>query len=201
MSLCFLCEEEARLDCPRCEGVRWVETDMEERIVITVLICFSFCSEAHQRLHLGEDGACLPYQVVTTTQAGKSVIATRDIQPGELIFREEAVAFGPNHDTAPLCLSCLSPVTGEFVCPDCGLPLCDERCARGEHVRWECRIFRERRNLVNIEDFSGSYHPFYQSITPLRCLMLKRDDPVKWNSLKVRFQPRSKNSLTMVRFL
>ena len=91
MALCFLCEEEARLDCPRCEGVRWVELDMKERIILIILIILliscSFCSEAHQRLHLGEEGSCLPYQVVTTTQAGKAVIATRDIQPGELIFR------------------------------------------------------------------------------------------------------------------
>ena len=88
MAVCFLCEEEARLDCPRCEGVRWVELDMKERIILIILlISCSFCSEAHQRLHLGEEGSCLPYQVVTTTQAGKAVIATRDIQPGELIFR------------------------------------------------------------------------------------------------------------------
>ena len=120
------------------------------------------------------------------------------------VFREEAVALGPNHDSPPLCLSCLSPVTGEFVCPDCGLPLCDESCGQAEHRRWECRIFRDRRNVVNITDFSGAYSPFYQSITPLRsdpltitvtylmsprCLMLKRDDPVKWNSLKVRHDP------------
>ena len=120
------------------------------------------------------------------------------------VDREEAVAWGPNHDSPPLCLSCLSPVTGDFVCPDCGLPLCDEICARGEHSRWECRIFRERKLVVNITDFTGSYSPFYQSVTALRsdntlstlslyslyvsprCLMLKRDDPVKWNSLKVR---------------
>ena len=84
------------------------------------------------------------------------------------VDREEAVAWGPNHDSPPLCLSCLSPVTGEFVCPDCGLPLCDEICARGEHSRWECRIFRERKLVVNITDFTGSYSPFYQSITALR---------------------------------
>ena len=118
------------------------------------------------------------------------------------------MAFGPNHDSPALCLSCLSPVTGEFSCPDCGLPLCDEKCGQGEHRRWECRIFRDRRTVVNITDFSGAHCPFYQSITPLRsdntipshyqtvtslmsprCLMLKRDDPVKWNSLKVRPHP------------
>ena len=80
------------------------------------------------------------------------------------------MAFGPNHDSPALCLSCLRPVTGEFACPDCGLPLCDENCAKGEHRRWECRIFRERkrRNIISITDFSGSYQPFYQSITVLR---------------------------------
>ena len=41
---------------------------------------------------------------------GRCVEAARDIRPGELIFREEALVIGPNHDTPPLCLSCLKVV-------------------------------------------------------------------------------------------
>ena len=40
----------------------------------------------------------------------KVVTRIRDIAPGQLIFREEASAVGPNHDTPPLCLSCLKLV-------------------------------------------------------------------------------------------
>ena len=51
--------------------------------------CCSFCSEKHRLLHVDGDGSCLPYQVVSEEGAGRgrSVRATRDINPGELIFR------------------------------------------------------------------------------------------------------------------
>ena len=78
------------------------------------------------------------------------------------------MALGPNHDTAPLCLSCLSLVSGDFLCPACSLPVCGPACAEGEHRRWECRIFANNKKTIIIQNFDGSYHPFYQSITALR---------------------------------
>ena len=67
--------------------------------------------------------------------------------------------------------------------------MCDEKCATGVHRQLECPVFARKRvklQISNIGIDGVTYHPFYQSITPLRCLMLKRDDPVKWNSLKVK---------------
>ena len=146
MSQCFLCDEEATLDCTQCGDVRW-------RALLIILSTwsitniFSFCSDSHRKvsvdssqfipdsksigdmkweakllvievgnfsnkkkggstskniwinldfiestvslpqLHVSEDGSCLPYCVVSTLEAGKAVLATRDIQPGQLIFR------------------------------------------------------------------------------------------------------------------
>ena len=50
------------------------------------LLLSRFCSEQHGRLHLGPDGGCLPYRV-ERGEEGRRVVATRDIQPGQLIFR------------------------------------------------------------------------------------------------------------------
>ena len=47
---------------------------------------FSFCSGQHQALH-EEAGRCLPFTVATREIVGRCAVATRDIQPGELIFR------------------------------------------------------------------------------------------------------------------
>ena len=47
---------------------------------------FSFCSGQHQALH-EEEGRCLPFTVATREIVGRCAVATRDIQPGELIFR------------------------------------------------------------------------------------------------------------------
>ena len=73
----------------------------------------SFCSDQHRALH--EDGGqCLPFLVTSRAGVGRCVMAARDIAPGQLIFREEAVAIGPNHDTPPLCLSCLKVVNNHY---------------------------------------------------------------------------------------
>ena len=50
------------------------------------LLLSRFCSEQHGRLHLGPDGRCLPYRV-ERGEEGRRVVATTDIQPGQLIFR------------------------------------------------------------------------------------------------------------------
>ena len=78
------------------------------------------------------------------------------------------MALGPNHDTAPVCLSCLRPVSGDFLCPACGLPLCGPVCADGDHGELECKIFSNNKKKIQIDTFDGSYHPFYQSIAALR---------------------------------
>ena len=71
--------------------------------------CSSFCSSEHGALH-EDQGQCLPYSVTSLAGVGRCLVAARDITAGELIFREEALAIGPNHDTPPLCLSCLKVV-------------------------------------------------------------------------------------------
>ena len=51
---------------------------------------FSFCSAQHQSLH-EEEGRCLPFTVATRDMVGRCAVATRDIQPGELIFRCQGI--------------------------------------------------------------------------------------------------------------
>ena len=38
------------------------------------------------------------------------IVASRDIEQGELIFCEEPLAVGPNHSSLPMCLECMRPV-------------------------------------------------------------------------------------------
>ena len=52
------------------------------------------------------------------------MVASRDIEAGELVFKEEPLAFGPNHTALPCCLDCMKSLGKEdtYVCPECGLP-------------------------------------------------------------------------------
>ena len=43
------------------------------------------------------------------------MVAARDIEAGEVIFREEPLLTGPNHDAKPCCLDCMRRVGGLFL--------------------------------------------------------------------------------------
>ena len=71
------------------------------------------------------------------------MVATRDISPLELILVDTPAAYGPNHDSPTVCLECLSRVDGSYLCPDCQLPLCDQRCYEKRlHHAPECKVFQ-----------------------------------------------------------
>ena len=114
------------------------------------------------------------------------MVAARDIKPGELIFTEEALGLGPNHQTLPCCLDCMkqvifynmfrlfvsryfnsrpfcakfsylftmNKVSGDYLCPECGLPVCEEMCAYGEEHSKECSVFSKLETKLQVEDFT-----------------------------------------------
>ena len=83
------------------------------------------------------------YPISIPNQVGRYVVATRDISAHEVILRDEVGVVGPNHDTYPVCMECLLPVDGSFLCPECNLPLCNEACyeKRGYHNA-ECELLK-----------------------------------------------------------
>ena len=55
--------------------------------------------------------SCLPYRVSTDKKRGRHFIATRNIQPLELILVDAAGVVGPATKTTPVCLACLNPAS------------------------------------------------------------------------------------------
>jgi hypothetical protein len=51
----------------------------------------------------GENG-CYPYKVEEREGVGRILVATRDIQPGDIIFRETQLVIGPSKRTHPVCI-------------------------------------------------------------------------------------------------
>ncbi|XP_023338881.1 protein msta isoform X2 [Eurytemora carolleeae] len=113
---------------------------------------------------------------------GRCLVATTTIQPGQIIFREKCVVKGPLHNTSPVCLNCLSKVSGEYKCSDCYLPLCKPEC-KGDHQTFECNLFQLAKNKIDISDFTPAC-PLYQCITPLRCLLTRDNWPEKYIKIK-----------------
>ena len=87
----------------------------------------AFCSQEHWRLH-SNGSSCFPYQIEYQEGVGRRLVATKQINPGETVFEEEAIAVGPNQESGPLCLGCMAAVDGSFTCERCGYPLCDKEC-------------------------------------------------------------------------
>jgi hypothetical protein len=86
-------------------------------------------------------------QVVENETLGRHLIATRDLKVGEVILQEEPLVAGPSQVTPPVCLGCYSLLTEECAtaCPDCGWPVCSEKCARSSAHRAECDITKLMR--------------------------------------------------------
>jgi len=121
----------------------------------------------------------LPYRVEESDDAGRFLVASRDIEKGEVVLSDLPLVAGPIYTrTRPVCLECLrhlEEATSQN-CLGCGMPLCGDQCQGGPWHRSECQVFKEAGMREEIDDF-GECHPLYSCITPLRMLLLKRFSP------------------------
>ena len=136
-----------------------------------------FCSENHLRLHRpgqADNDDCLPWSIQTSAQYGRYLVASRDIQPGELVLVEAAVSWGPDHHTSrPLCLECLDQVEQDSACARCGYPLCVRHRDTGRHPTHslECGVFTRNNHRLGQEDRQDMelHNP---AVEMVRCLAL-----------------------------
>ena len=88
---CFLCINPADSTCDTCS--------------------VPICSENHAKIHRSKEGLCRPFRVRYRQGVGKYLVATRNISALEIILEEKPAAFGPDHDTKPVCLECHSLIS------------------------------------------------------------------------------------------
>nr|XP_018904096.1 PREDICTED: protein msta-like [Bemisia tabaci] len=133
----------------------------------------------------GHVSAKLPYQILEDKDLGRHVVATRDMEVGEVVLEEMPLVMGPAQATEPVCLGCLNALQKGQIeeCERCGWPVCSQKCAASKHHRAECDwTINKRGQKVKISNF-GSSHPSYECITALRCLEKRRSDPKTWKKL------------------
>lgn len=155
--ICVICESTSGIEtCPSCNLV-------------------DLCSN-HVRLHRPAS-VCFPFTVAKDSVKGRYLVATRDIPPGEIIFEEKPFVVGPSKSSKGLvCLVCLNPADKEHRCPSCQWPMCSDRCTVAHKTTAECSLIvhhipsQEEANLID-----------YQAIMPLRCALLKDEDPEIWS--------------------
>jgi len=70
-----------------------------------------------------------------------------------------------------------------FISSRCGLPMCCKECETNGYHPLECKVFAKASFRFIQSDFDDE-NCLYQSILPLRCLMLKESNPKKWGILE-----------------
>ena len=72
------------------------------------------------------------------------MVASRDINPLELILKEHPAVVGPYTNTLQGCLQCFRKVDGSYKCTACGFPMCNSKCQNGYLHREECQFFQKQ---------------------------------------------------------
>lgn len=81
----------------------------------------------------------VPYEVKWSKELGRYLIASRDIEPREIIIREEPLVTGPTDrgpKDIPVCLGCCGVMYDNPFnrCTHCHWPVCSEACEKVENV-------------------------------------------------------------------
>ncbi|CAG4942892.1 unnamed protein product [Parnassius apollo] len=128
----------------------------------------------------------LCYEVKRSDIMGRYVVATRNIRAGEVIIEEPALVVGPCSGCALICLGCYRELDEAAIvqCQGCNWPMCSKSCpGLGKytgHSSYECKTLKSiPPDYSKLEDLKDSYH----ALTPLRCLLLKTEDPEKWKAV------------------
>ncbi|XP_069699803.1 uncharacterized protein SmydA-5 [Periplaneta americana] len=149
----------------------------------------AYCSKEHQKQDWKKHkDVCRPFEIRSSPELGKYLVASRDLSPGDVIVSEAPLVVGPKlHSEQAMCLGCHVPTRydSDYRCPKCLWPCCGPSCPADPKLHAaECSILRlqTRRNLEAAAGKDvGIYH--YDAVTPLRCLLLQRRNPRKWQQI------------------
>ena len=105
---------------------------------------------------------------------GRGVLATRDIQAGELIFYDVPLVLGPRAGVfcPPVCAGCHEGSKDLAPCSrGCGLPVCSVQCESVARHQHECEKLRNWGVHKGEKTWSSE---LLRALTPVRCLALSQ---------------------------
>ncbi|KAF6208536.1 hypothetical protein GE061_016994 [Apolygus lucorum] len=165
--VCPVCKKDGVHTCSACKAV-------------------AYCSKEHQKDHWKNHKLqCRPFDVKSSKNLGRYIVSNRDLSRDAIIMSESPLVFGPKMAGAgPQCLGCYQPVDpGDpklLLCPRCKWPVCSNVCfgvIHKEHHLPECLV------LCNNTEVAEAGNMMYEAIFPLRCLLLQKKNPRKWQQL------------------
>ncbi|XP_066945617.1 SET domain-containing protein SmydA-8-like isoform X3 [Macrobrachium rosenbergii] len=159
--ICEVCRVPATQSCSSCHASFY---------------CSRECQKKDWKSHRG---SCIPYTIEVSPVYGRYPRATRDIEAGEIIMRDTALAVGPRNPLRSLCLGCHKAASGAHVCFKCLFPQCSATCENSASHEAECLVLSKLGGTCHV----GTTNDVCEFILPLRCLLTKYTDPKKWKAL------------------
>ncbi|XP_024082974.1 protein msta-like isoform X2 [Cimex lectularius] len=114
------------------------------------------------------------WEVRNTKYAGQGLFAKRNVENGEIIFKEVPIVVGPRMTGLQLtaCIVCCSVKKPLRKCfKNCHLPVCSSECENSPEHDKECKVLRQI--LINDDLWSLK---LYHILTQLRCLLVEEED-------------------------
>ncbi|KAK4873758.1 hypothetical protein RN001_013118 [Aquatica leii] len=182
---CAECQQPAELKCSGCKLI-------------------AYCCKEHQKKHWKtHKSECRPFEIQTSPDLGRHLVATRDLNAGDMILCENPLVYGPRPhivEEGPVpCIGCFRLIIAEQSprCDGCGWPVCHTSCPGLKdplNHGLECLILGLRP-----EGTINHFHDFYRQDTlmVLRCLLLQKKGPKKWEQLmemEPHLEAREKNT-------
>lgn len=172
---CEVCQKPANQTCGGCKLVY-------------------YCSKAHQKLgwREGHKFKCCAFKIQYSDNVGRHMVATRDIQQGEMIMKEKPAVIGPRMSSPAHCLSCgmkLEPTKiGDkydfYKCSICCWPMCGQKCEKAEIHKAECKIMTDMKYKCTIKyEQPNKSEAAYCVIAPLRVLLMKQSNPQQYENI------------------
>ncbi|KAK9709468.1 SET domain [Popillia japonica] len=121
---------------------------------------------------------------------GRGIFATRDINPGEVIFVDSPIIIGPRarSDSSEICVNCYRRDDLVKCSKKCGLPVCSVECENSETHKKECCLLNSWKKEDS--DYSDLTGELLRCLTPVRSLFLNENDRNLVKLLKSHSDPK-----------
>lgn len=110
--VCSICGEHATLKCSSCKQE-------------------FYCSKEHQRQDWSRHrSACQAWEIHENSELGRHLLASKDLNPGDVILLESPLVWGPAlHTDQRVCIGCGKQcISSSTRCFKCLWPACESNC-------------------------------------------------------------------------